>query len=483
MNPETAYLTESFKWLGPAIMLVLSGCVVLSGSLFTKREVTSQSGEQRNAFAAVTFGLMMVAFVWQWLRPVPTGDVVLGLFVWDQSAVSAERLAVIGGLILSLIGWSIAPKAYLPEYFGCLAIIVGAVSMVGACNDLMALFLVLEMVSIPTYVMLGTVRGNNESLEAAVKYFLLSAFSSAFFLLGCSYLYGVAGTTDLGQVISRASSEDPNFLMLLGIVFVLFGLTFRITAIPFHFYGPDVFQGTNVSMAAMMSYIPKVTGFVVLVRLLGHISPDSYVAGKLIPLVLFLAIATMTLGNALAAAQTNLRRLLGYSSIAHSGYILLGIAALMLGSAESSVIYTYLLFYAMMTLGVFAFLAEVELAGGRNQTIDDISGMFYRRPAASVAAVICLISLIGLPLTAGFWAKFQLMSAVYGVGTFELRAALIIMALNAAVAAGYYWKVLAKLFDRSGNLSPLPLWRPTLFLAYSICAALTLIWFFVGSGV
>jgi NADH-quinone oxidoreductase subunit N len=426
---------------------------------------------------------MIVAFVWQWLRPAPVGNVQLGLFVWDQAAISSERLAIIGGLILALIGWSIAPKAFLPEFFGCLSIIVGAVSLVGACNDLMALFLILEMVSIPTYVMLGTVRGNNESLEAAVKYFLLSAFSSAFFLLGCSYLYGVAGTTDLTVIVSKASSPDANFLTLLGIVFVLCGLTFRITAIPFHFYGPDVFQGTNISMAALMSYIPKVTGFVVLVRLLSQITPDSYVAGKLIPLVIFLAVITMTVGNTLAAAQDNLRRLLGYSSVAHSGYILLGVAALMLGSADISVIFTYLLFYAMMNLGVFAFLAEVEVAGGRNQLIDDISGMFYRRPAASVAAVVCLISLIGLPLTAGFWAKFQVMSAAIGVGKTELLVGVIIMAINAVVAAGYYWKILAKLFDRSGNLSPLPIWRPTLFLAYSICAALTLIWFFVGSGI
>lgn len=407
MNPETSYLIDSLQWLGPAILLILAGCVVLSGSLFTKKVAPRDITERRNAYAAVTFGLIIAAFVWHWLRPEAKEANIFGLFVWDSTAVASERLALLGGLILALIGWSMAPRAYLAEFFGCLAIIIGAVSLVGACNDLMAIFLVLELVSIPTYVMLGTVRGSDESLESAVKYFLLSAFSSAFFLLGCSYLYGVAGTTDLAIVKASVTSSDVNVLALLGFIFVASGLTFRITAVPFHFYGPDVFEGTNISTAAMMSYIPKVTGFMAFVRFLQAVPAESYVGSKMIPLVLIIAVATMTIGNAIAATQDNLRRLLGYSSVAHSGYVLLGLAALMMGSADSSVIFVYLAVYAVMTLGVFAFLAEVEVAGGRNYLISDLSGMFYRRPAASVAAVICLVSLIGLPLTAGSGQNFK----------------------------------------------------------------------------
>jgi NADH-quinone oxidoreductase subunit N len=479
---DTTQLTQSLYWLAPSFALVIAGCLVLCGSLFNKKELPRDITERRNAYAAVSLFVIAAAFVWHWFRADAASEQILGLFVWDQSAVAAERLALLGGIILALIGWSIAPRAYLPEYFGCLLTIIGATSLVGACDDLMALFLVLELISIPTYVMLATVRGNNESLESAIKYFLLSAFSSAFFLLGCSYLYGVAGTTDLNVVVKSMAGSETNFIALLGLIFVMCGLTFRITAVPFHFYGPDVFEGTNISMAALMSYVPKVAGFMALLRLLSEIPAASFASNKLIPILMVIAILTMCIGNAMAAAQDNLRRLLGYSSIAHSGYILLGLIALMRGSADPAVIYAYLIAYAMMTLGLFAFLAEVEAAGGRNTLIGDLSGMFYRRQAASVAAVICLISLIGLPLTAGFWAKFQIFSSGIGVGGWDMIVCVIIMAINAAVAAGYYWKILAKIFDQSANLPPLPIWRPSLFLAYSICAVLTVIWFFVPSG-
>ncbi len=484
MDSVATSLTDSLAWLGPSLILVLGGCLILCGSLVTSTQLPRDVTERKNGYAVFTLALIAIAFIWHLLRK-DGGDTphLFGLFTWDATAMASERLALIGGLLLALIGWSSAPKAYLAEFFGCLTVILGAVCLVGACNDLMAMFLALELISIPTYVLLGTVKSANEGLESSIKYFLLSAFASGFFLLGGSYLYGVAGTTDLTVIGAAVNAGETNMLGLVGMVFLLCGLTFRITAVPFHFYGPDVFEGTSISIAAMMSYIPKVAGFVALVRFMGLVEPDSFVGLKLVPLVMVLAVVTFTVGNALAASQDNLRRMLGYSSVAHSGYLLLGLAAYMLGGPDQGVIFIYLLVYAAMTLGVFAFLAEVEEAGGSSHLISDMSGMFYRRPAASIAAVVCLISLIGFPPTAGLWAKFQIMSAAVAVDRTDFLICVLLMAVNAVIAAGYYWRVLAKIFDRSANLPPMRVWRPSLFLAYSICAVLTLVWFFVPSGI
>lgn len=484
MVPLTTQLLNSILQLGPAILLILGGCLVFAGPLLTGRGTPRDDSARRSGYGAVTLALMIAAFAWHWIRLTPERELfAFGLFTWDRTAVAAERLAFLGGIVLTLIGWSTAPRLYLAEFFGGLLIAIGATALVGACNDLVSLFLALELISIPTYVMLGTVRGEDASLESAIKYFLLSAMASALFLFGASYLYGTAGTTDLRVVTQAISVADANPLPMLGILLMIAGLTFRITAVPFHFYGPDVFEGTGISMAAMMSYVPKAAGFLALVRLLEPIPASSYIGSRLIPILLILAVLTFTVGNMLAAAQQNLRRLLGYSSVAHSGYLLVALATMMLVRPQVDVLFVYLLVYAMMTLGFFAFLAEVEAAGGRTLLISDLSGMFYRRPAASVAAVICLISLIGLPPTAGLWAKFQIIAAGVSADRWDYLIAVLLLAINAAVAAAYYWRILQKMFDRSANLPPLRLWRPSLFLAYSICAALTLIWFFVPSGI
>ena len=484
MSPTFEAFSQSMHWLGPALVLILSGCLIFCGSLVTPTALPRDASNFRNGYAAITLLLLGGAFAWHLFRqPPPSNNVMFGLFVWDSTSIAAERLALLGGVILALICWSMAPRTFLPEYFGCLTIIIGALCLVGSCNDLIALFLALELISIPTYVLLGTARGEDGAQEASIKYFLLSAFASAFFLLGGSYLYGVAGTTDLTQVAIALNSTDRNMLGLLGLIFVVCGLAFRITAVPFHFYGPDVFEGTSISMAAMMSYVPKVAGFVAFARLLSPLSPESFVAIKLVPLLLILSVLTFCVGNAMAVIQVNLRRLLGYSSVAHSGYLLLGLATVLIGGPTSDVIFLYLAVYAAMTLGVFAFLAEVEAAGGKSQMVSDLSGMFYRRPAASVAAVICLISLIGLPPTAGLWAKFQIIYAAVHADRWDFLICVILLAFNAAIAVGYYWRILAKLFDRSAPMTPMPLWRPSLFLAYSICAALSLIWFFVPNGI
>jgi NADH-quinone oxidoreductase subunit N len=438
---------------------------------------------------------------WAWIKNSITGDEdfedtesalwelykrelndAFGLFRFDATALASERLTFLGGLILILMSWSTAPKGRMAEYYGALLIILAAIPIVGASNDLVSLFLGLELVSIPTYVLLGIVKSDNTGLEAALKYFMLSAFASCFFLLGISYLYGFCGSTNL--MVIQAGFGEGKRLMALGLLLAMCGLAFRITAVPFHFYAPDVFDGTSVTLAGAMSYLPKVAGFVALIRLIGAGTLSQGASSVIVPVLLVCAALTMCIGNVLAVAQNNLRRMMAYSSVAHTGYLLLALVALIRQDANANVLFSYLAAYAAMTLGMFACLGEIEAAGGKSHLIGDLAGMFYRRPAASIGLTVALISLIGLPLTAGFWAKFMVFVGVVAdrrVDSISLIMG-VLMAFNAVIAAGYYWRILSTLYSKSVSDVPLRVFRPSLFVAYTICTVLTILWFFVPAS-
>jgi NADH-quinone oxidoreductase subunit N len=472
-------IKSSLTLMLPAITLILGGSVLMAASLVMKPGNVRELHGQRSAMAIISLVLIAIATCLGFMRTVPE-ELGQGLFRLDAAAMASERLALLGGLIVILMSWSTAPKQFLGEYYGCLIIMIGAVPIVGASNDLVSLFLGLELISIPTYILLSVVKSDNAGAEAALKYFLLSAFASGFFLLGLSYLYGFAGSTNLQVIQSSFSSAGK--LTSFALVLVLCGLAFRVTAVPFHFYAPDVFEGTSLTMAGIMSYLPKVAGFVALIRIIGT-GLNGPTMDIVVPVLFAVSALTMFLGNFFASAQNNLRRLLAYSSVAHTGYLMLAMTALLRENVEPGVLYSYLAAYAAMSLGFFACLGEIEAAGGKTQLIGDLSGMFYRRPAASVGMTICLISMIGLPLTAGFWAKFLVFMGAVAAGSRDpiSIAMAVVMAFNAVIAAGYYWRVLSKLFEKSEAYVPLRVFRPSLFVAYTICVVLTVVWFFVPS--
>ena len=475
---ENFLLTLSM--LAPALTLLIGGSLLLCSSIVLGPCAPHSLDNRRNLLGGFAFAFLIIAaaFHLSTCHQFSSSHQLLGLFRFDSVSVAAERLTLIGGFILLLLGWSISPKRFLAEYYGCFLLILSGIPLVGASNDLIAIFLSLELVSIPTYIVLSIARGENAGLESSLKYFMLSAFSSCVFLLGISYLYGIGGSMDLVTVHQCLATGVFGKFATLAMLFVLCGLAFRITAVPFHFYAPDVFEGTSLLVAATMSYLPKVAGFVAMVRILDNQAMADAMAPSLVPVLLVVAAMTMCIGNAMASSQSNLRRLLGYSSVAHTGYLLLAMAALLLDGAQQGVLFTYLAAYAAMTLGVFASIAEIDEAGGKPTTIGSLSGMFYRRPAASIAMTICLLSLVGLPLTAGFVAKFQIFLAAGGTDRWDVTLVTLLMAINAVVGAGYYFRMLSKLYERGTEMPPLRLWRPSLFLAYSVCAVLTIVWFF-----
>jgi NADH-quinone oxidoreductase subunit N len=374
------------------------------------------------------------------------------------------------GVLLVLVLWNQIDDALAAEAHACLLAIVSGTMLVAAASDLVSLFLALELVSIPTYVILYLPRKDRAGREAAVKYFLLSVFSSALVLYGMSWLYGVAGTTNLAAIASAMTADGAlaeNRLLPIALALLLAGLCFRITAVPFHFYAPDVFQGTTSSNSALLSFVPKVVGFVALVRLLPLTGATASLANWLPTetartLLAVLAIATMTVGNLMALRQQNLYRLMAYSSIAHAGYMLIGLAAGDVGPiGGTDALMYYLAVYGLMTIGVFALIGQGAAGGERGaqpaiSTIDDLRGLGQLQPATALLLTVCLFSLTGLPPTAGFLGKLNLFLAAWSDGTNTGRTLAVVMAINAAIGARYYLRLIAVMFLEP----PLPLAVP-----------------------
>jgi NADH-quinone oxidoreductase subunit N len=416
-----------------------------------------------------------------------------------------RMIAIIGGIVLVLASWNDVSDRLAPEYHACLLVIVAGLGLTGATNDLITLFLALELISIPTYILLYLQKTDRPAQEAAAKYFLLSVFSSGLLLFGFSYLYGVSGTTNIPAILDALRGKPTGMLTLVAVVMVVAGLGFKITAVPFHFYAPDVYQGASTTAAALLAFVPKVAGFVALLRVLGFISVEEFTSpgltlGLFLPSFLFgiLATITMCLGNVMALLQDNLKRILAYSSVAHAGYMLIGLAAapglsLVAGkqvTSGSEAILFYLVAYGSMTLGAFAVITYLSTPERPVETIDDLAGLGSSHPGVAALMALFLFSLIGMPATAGFIGKFLLFFSAMGLPAdtsaqlpelgkvqeyaTRLRYLALIGAINAAAAGWYYLRIVAAMYLRT-PLKPLaaPASWPGL-AAVCICAALTL---------
>jgi NADH-quinone oxidoreductase subunit N len=374
-------------------------------------------------------------------------------------------LALASAALFLMLAWPELHDDNACEYVGCLLVMAAGGSLVGRANDLVSLFLSLEMVSIPTYVLLYLPTRSKPGQEAAVKYFLLSILSSAVLLFGFSYLYGLAGTTNLGavvRVLTAANAEGVSPMASVAAVMVIAGLGFKVAAVPFHFYAPDVYQGGPTGVVAQLAVVPKVAGFVALARVFGLVAPaGGHVPfdadGSLIPLVLWvLAAATMTFGNVLALLQNDFKRLFAYSGIAHTGYMLIGllVASSVPGKAGTDAVLFYLVAYTLMTAGAFAVLSYLNNGERPVETVADLDGLGRSNPLAAGLMAVFLFSLIGLPLTAGFAGKLLLFLSAFEVpasGPLQSlpRVLVLIAAMNAAVGAVYYLRAVGAMYLRT----------------------------------
>jgi NADH-quinone oxidoreductase subunit N len=326
---------------------------------------------------------------------------------------------------------------------------VGMMLMASAAN-LLIIFLGLEVMSISIYILAGIMRDDTRSVEAAFKYFLLGAFASAFLLYGIALTYAATGTLDIagiGRVLVERSWISGLPILITGAALLLVGFGFKIALVPFHMWTPDVYEGAPTSITAFMATGVKAAAFAAFIRVFFSALPVLQPYWK--EIMWILAVATMTVGNIIALSQTNIKRMLAYSSIAHAGYILVAVTAgNELGMAS---ILFYLLAYAFMNIGAFTVVILLGKKGKENTLLEDYAGIGYHHPLLAIAMAIFMFSLAGIPPTAGFMAKFYVFSAAIKAGYYWLA---IIGVLNSAVAAYYYLRVLIYMYFREPGKEP-----------------------------
>jgi NADH-quinone oxidoreductase subunit N len=419
------------------------------------------------AVALTTIAIAVYATYRQWDTTGATPSLLSDSIVWYTRMVT-----MVVGLLILLVNRHVPEASNRGEFFGLMLFSLAGVLLVSVANDLVLLFLALELVSVPTYILVGLSRRDVRAQEATGKYFFLGAFAAALMLYGFSFLYGAAGTmrlfdtgdggASIGAVLGRTGAlADP--LVVVGLLLALAGLAFKIAAVPLHFYVADVYQGAASPVTGMLGFVPKFAGLLAIVRLLSlcNWNYDSAVFW----LLWALAAATMTVGNTLALWQNNVKRMLAYSSVAHSGYLLVAIVAGP-GNTNSaspmrnglSAMLFYILVYGVMNLGAFAALSLLRKEGEEGEdsaeTLSDIAGAGRRQPWAGLALAVCVLSLMGLPPTGGFVGKIYVFSAALfaAEGTARHTAMVVLVVigvLNSAIAAAYYLRIISACFVRS----------------------------------
>ncbi len=404
-------------------------------------------GDQQLAGQLALMGLVstLLVVLWMWVKDAYP-ETLTGMIALDGFRYATSAIFLIGAILVVMLslGYVGRERILIPEYY--VLVMLAAIGMLFMASgaDLIVIFLGLELMSLAIYVLAGIDRRSAFSAEAAVKYFLLGAFASGFFLYGIALLYGATGTTNLTQMHYQIVTLglETNLMLLAGIGMLLIGFGFKVAAVPFHMWAPDVYDGAPTPITAYMAAAVKAAAFTALIRVLLHALGASDAVWM--EIILWLSVITMIVGNLIALAQTHLKRMLAYSSIGHAGYIL---AALASGSERGAAAFLfYILVYTLMTLGSFAILAAVGMRGERDVRIDDLSGLASRRPWMALAMTVFMLSLLGFPGTAGFIGKWLVLSAVVSADQIVLAVLLVIASM---VSAGYYLPVVMAMYMKS----------------------------------
>jgi len=338
------------------------------------------------------------------------------------------------------------------EYYALVLFSTSGMLLLTSASDLIVVFIAIELMSLSLYVLSGLFKRRRQAGEASMKYFLLGAFASAFLLYGIALLYGATGTTSIDRIAAAAAAAPHDTLLIAGLGLLLVGFGFKISSAPFHMWVPDVYEGAPTSVTALIATGSKAAVFAVLVRLL--LSGVRAVQADWTAVLWVLAALTMTLGNVVAIAQSNLKRMLAYSSIAHVGYMLVGLAAG--GAAGAGAVLFYLLAYTFTTAGTFGVITLCVRAGEEAVDVRDYAGLGRRHPVLAFALALLLLSLVGIPPLAGFVGKFYLFGAAVRAGFVWLA---VLGVLNSAIAAYYYLRVIVTMYmqepdEQSASVAP-----------------------------
>ncbi|HXO61476.1 MAG TPA: NADH-quinone oxidoreductase subunit N [Candidatus Acidoferrales bacterium] len=443
MFPHTDDLLRALPeliWCGFGMLAMLLQPFVRSRHFFTALALVGAAGGTAAAFVA----------------GATPGEGFYGLIQSDVFSFFFRLLVGLVAVLVVLAANSYLQRENLPfaEFYALLLFATAGMGVLASARELLTAFIGLELSSISSYILAGFRRDSTKSSEASLKYFLLGSFATAFFLYGIALVYGATGTTNLG----RMDDADPNSnLLKLGLSLILIGIGFKVAAAPFQIWTPDVYEGAPTPVTALFSAGPKAAAFALLLRIFASVPAATHFWFWAFWV---LAALTMFAGNLGALLQTNVKRLLAYSSIAHAGYILVAFAAVTFMAndlnggatpAYAAVLF-YLLSYALVKIGAFTIVSEIGGWGEKNLTLDDYAGLAQRQPVAAAALSLYLLSLLGLPVTAGFFGKFYIFKAAVNSHLIWLA---VLMAINSIIGAYYYLRVIVVMYMREGSAEAL----------------------------
>ncbi len=430
--------------IAPIIVAVLVAAAILI--------VDMAAPGRRDAVLVTALGGLGVVAVVILLQAGRTETAFGGAYSLDNLTVFLDFLFVSIAVLTILFAVDYLEPRHLPlaEFAAVLVFAVTGAMLIAASTDLLLLFLALELMVLPGYMLVGYARRDAYATEGAIKYFLLGSFSSAILLFGLAYVWGLTGSTRVADVAAALAADAARGTfpagLAMGLAFMSVGVAFKMAAVPFHYWTPDAYQGSPTPVTAYLSVGPKVGAFAIALRLfVGALGP---VKADWLPVVIVLAAVTMTLGNLIAITQDNVKRMLAYSSIAHTGYILVGLAAYAGGQSSGlSALLFYGAAYTFMNMGAFAVIAALQRRPGVSSQISTFAGLGRRDPWLGVLMAVFLLSLTGIPPLAGFWAKaYVILAAVQGGGW--LTALAVLAMVNAAAAAFYYLRVVVYMYMR-----------------------------------
>jgi NADH-quinone oxidoreductase subunit N len=417
----------------PEVIMALAAMALLMMGVFAKSDTTKPA-------TVVVILVMVVAMLLTWSLGGETVTTFGGLFVLDGFAVFAKVMVLTASAFTAAMSMSYLEKEKLGRFEYPVLILfatLGMMMMVSA-NDFLALYLGLELQSLSLYVLAAYHRDSAKATEAGLKYFVLGALASGMLLYGVSLVYGFSGTTSfegIAKVFSHGHGAQPHLGFIVGLVFILAGLSFKISAVPFHMWTPDVYEGAPTPVTSFFAVAPKIAALMLFTRVM--MGPFGEMADQWRQVVSFIAILSMFVGAFAAIVQTNIKRLMAYSSIGHVGFVLVGVAA---GSADGvQGVLIYLAIYLFMNIGAFAVILSMRQKGRLVEGIDDLAGLSKTHPLMAVVMATLMFSMAGIPPLAGFWGKFYVFKAAVDQGLFALA---VIGVLTSVVSAFYYLRII-----------------------------------------
>jgi len=430
----------------PEIILTLGALIVLL--VVAWRHRTAGDSRLAGQLSLVMLAASGAAVAWLWVGRARAAGIALMIAV-DEYRFAAIALILISAAATVLMSLRYMEREELlaPEYYPLILMGTAGMMFLASAEDLMVLFLGLEVMSVAVYVLAGYDRRNIFSSEAALKYFLIGAFASGFLLYGIALVYGATGQTNLVLIGAQLAAGQVPMMATLGLGLLLIGFAFKVAAVPFHMWAPDVYDGAPTPVTAYMATGVKVAAFIALTRMLFEAFPGTVQLWQ--PVIGVLAAVTMVVGNVIALAQRTVKRMLAYSSVAHAGYLLVAVwPGTRMGAGA---VMLYLFAYVLTSLAAFALLASLGRGGERDVRFDDLAGLADRRPWSALALALCMLSLLGFPGTLGFIGKWYILQAAIAEAHYLLP---VILVVTSVVSAGYYLPVIMSMYMKTAHAVP-----------------------------